>query len=402
MSARRSSPPASASSLFTFDIPDAGLDGHVDEANAVIRNVSMITGNLVAKGHDLQVDDTTLRQIFESAQKLGQVPVKLDHGSGILNVNGHLANFRRDGDKVRADWHLLQSHPNTPQMLEIASKQPRTVGLSVTFRGAPEQKPGGTKHARCEDLVSCDLVPHPAANPNGMFSSVDNRSGGMPTAPETNPAAEEGGTDPLQLILGKLQEMDDKFESRLGDIEQFLDANFSGQDTPGDEDGDEDEGSGQMSAGPGDQVTQLEARLSRHIANQFSRQDALRAQAAQEEATLQSFEELKSNHQQLLTLLEAKETELQAQYELLQQLREGGAMAPVAAMHGDSSVTMFSAQPGAELNLFETIVNKKLTELKEKDPDAPEASVRSKAFAFAVNKNPEAYADYRRRQGQSA
>lgn len=144
----------------------------VDQANSVIRDVSLITGGIVAEGHDLHVDATTLTQILLAAQKAGQVPVKLNHGSGVENVCGYLDNFRLsdEGNKVLGDWHLLKSHEETPMMLERAERMPGCFGLSVAFKGKGVEI-GGKKVARCEELKAVDCVASPAANPDGLFSS---------------------------------------------------------------------------------------------------------------------------------------------------------------------------------------------------------------------------------------
>lgn len=146
---------------------------HVDRANAVIRNVSLITGNIVAEGHDLHVDRTTLSQVLLSAQKAGQVPVKLNHQSGVENLCGYLPNFRLSdsGDKVLGDWHLLKSHEETQKMLERAERMPGCFGLSVAFKGKGVDVGNGKKVARCEALKAVDCVASPAANPDGLFSS---------------------------------------------------------------------------------------------------------------------------------------------------------------------------------------------------------------------------------------
>ena len=54
----------------------------IDTVNAVIRGVSVITSGLIARGHDLEVDNVTLDQMQKCAESKGQVPVKVDHKSG--------------------------------------------------------------------------------------------------------------------------------------------------------------------------------------------------------------------------------------------------------------------------------------------------------------------------------
>lgn len=151
--------------LYHFDL---ALSGKVDPENGIVRGVSLITGGIKARGHDLEVDDTTLEQVLQLAVKAGKVPVKWNHKTGADAVNGYLTDCYLDGNKVKGDWHLLQSHSQFKQALELATRMPENVGLSVAFLGK-EAVVKGTKRARCEELVSADLVAQPAANPDGLF-----------------------------------------------------------------------------------------------------------------------------------------------------------------------------------------------------------------------------------------
>lgn len=151
-------------SLFTGDT------GVVDSGTCTIKGVSLITCGVEAEGHSLFVDKTTLTQLHDLAKKMGQLPVTQDHEGGIDDVNGWISNFRIDGDSLRGDWHLLETHKSTETMLERAAKQPGTFGLSVAFRGPPKGvKVAGKSCARAEKLLSADVVRRPAANPNGLF-----------------------------------------------------------------------------------------------------------------------------------------------------------------------------------------------------------------------------------------
>jgi len=142
---------------------------NVDDVNAVIRGVSVITCG-TARGHDLEVDAITLDQMQECAKLKGQVPVKVDHQSGAGSVCGFLTNFRRGEGKLKADWSLLKSHAQTPQILETARRMPGGVGLSVAFVSTPGSTSDGKPAARCNELISVDYVALPAANPDGLFS----------------------------------------------------------------------------------------------------------------------------------------------------------------------------------------------------------------------------------------
>jgi uncharacterized protein YjiS (DUF1127 family) len=143
--------------------------GNVDKINGVVHGVSLITGGIKARGHDLYVDDITLQQLFECAQRMGQVPVKWNHKTGADAVNGFVTNFWIDGNKVRGDWHLLKEHSQYKQALELADRMPQNIGLSAAFVPPERLAPGDNGKARCEELVSVDLVAQPAANPDGLL-----------------------------------------------------------------------------------------------------------------------------------------------------------------------------------------------------------------------------------------
>jgi hypothetical protein len=380
---------------YTFEVLDAGVGLGVDEVNCIIRNVSMITGNLVAKGHDLEVDNTTLKQIYDCAKASGQVPVKLNHGSGIEAVNGYLNNFRRDGDKVRADWNLLKTHDKTPTLLELATRQPKTVGLSVTFRGAPEVK-GTKKHARCTELVSTDLVPHPAANPDGMFSEgVDSRGrGSMPdNAPPAAAAAKPGApADPLQVILAKLEGI----EERMTNIENFCQevdehlSEVSGAPAPG---GDDDGEPEEFGVGAGDIITQLEAYFSGKVTEMEEAQQAQQVQ--------QAFSVLREKQAQLVTSLEEKQAEITALNELVQEYRAAAPMKPVNAGGGDTTMFSTAVTPAENLTEFQTMVRKEVTELSAKHPDLAEAALRVKAIRSVMGTHPGVYEKHLKQVGAS-
>ena len=152
----------------------SGLTGVVDEQNFTIRGVSCITSECEAEGHSLFVDKTTLTQLHDLSKDMGQVPVTINHEGRVEDVNGWLQNFRVDGDKLRADWVLLETHGETPTMLERARKQPKTFGLSFSFKGDPKGTTvDGKQCARAEQVMSCDVVKRAAANKGGLFSAKE-------------------------------------------------------------------------------------------------------------------------------------------------------------------------------------------------------------------------------------
>jgi uncharacterized protein YjiS (DUF1127 family) len=216
-------------SLFTGDT--GVIDG------CTIRGVSVITGGQEAEGHGLTIDDETLRQLQACAKERGKIPVTLDHGSGIKDINGFLTGFRLDSTggkpKIRADWHLLESHPETKVMIEKAEKMPTCFGLSVAFKGPPKGVAigGGKMAARCEKLLSVDVVTRPAAN-EGLFSvpSVDKSLKSMAKEKEVVKPTEGEQPAPEPTLAEVLQAVQ-QLNGRLDQHEQIL-GELQGGDQP--------------------------------------------------------------------------------------------------------------------------------------------------------------------------
>lgn len=154
-------------SMVQFSASPLGA-GHIDPVNKVIRGVSVISAGIIARGHALEVDGVTLQQMKSCAVSRGQTPVKIDHQSGAGSVCGFLANFRIERAKLLADWFLLESHPQTEQILETAQRMPKGIGLSAAFLSPDDAEAG---KARCQELISVDYVTLPAANPDGLFAA---------------------------------------------------------------------------------------------------------------------------------------------------------------------------------------------------------------------------------------
>lgn len=214
--------PESANTI-TFHSPAvfSGQTGIVDPENCIIKGVSLITGDCVAEGHDLHVDATTVQQLHALAKTKGKVPVNLDHGSGIKDMNGYVTNFHMDGVKMRGDWHLLKNHTETQLMLERATEMPECFGLSVAFKGKGVAVKGGKKAARAEKLLSVDCVTRPAANSEGLFSSRDGQVVDMSkkSMAEENKSATQGTTlEDVLAAVGKISTRLDAFEATQGEI----------------------------------------------------------------------------------------------------------------------------------------------------------------------------------------
>lgn len=153
-------------------LSDGGVLGRIDRDKGVVKGVSLITEG-TAKGHQLQIDSETLKQLetaFNDVKNPG-VKAKLNHRSGVEAVFGYITNARVEGPKLLGDLNMLKAHKDFDQTLEQIETMPSQIGFSVAFQGEKKQTEAGTPVARCKDLISVDLVPEPAANPTGMFEA---------------------------------------------------------------------------------------------------------------------------------------------------------------------------------------------------------------------------------------
>jgi hypothetical protein len=451
------------SDTLLYQFETANADGVVDPENAVIHGVSMITGGLTAKGHDLEVDAKTLKQIFLCAKAKGQVPVKTNHGSGVDAVNGYLTNFRIDGDKVRGDWHLLKTHPQASHLLEMAERMPSSVGLSVAFHGNPETTdgkaclfdeqvkqyytvgeggkknylaPGTKKHARCTELVSTDLVASPAANPEGMFSArpVDSASGGMAntatpsaSAPASANTAEPTLADVMKAIQGLTQRMDqieagadgNDAAEQLSEEEiqaglesgQLVD-NGDGTYTVVAEDGDgegEGEGEGGEGEGEGEGSPAEVAQAALAAGNLPAYLDAKFAEMAQAfDARLREKEQAKAAKQAM--------NEFTAKTVKLTEFAEQAAAENVALREllaeKEAALAAFEAKKpsgGGESHLFDAKKKEGVTTFESvvaeklaalsSNKELTEFGRKAEATKQAIDARPDLYADYQKRNG---
>ena len=144
--------------------------------NMTLKGVSVLTTG-TAKGHNLQIDSTTLEQVKKCAEAFkGGVKVNENHGAGIGDIIGKLTNFRieQSGDqqKLLADLTFLKSRQDRAKYyMDLASEIPDAFGISISFSGESQMNGQDFDLARCSELYSADLVQHPASNPTGLFSA---------------------------------------------------------------------------------------------------------------------------------------------------------------------------------------------------------------------------------------
>lgn len=176
---------------------EKGAEG-IDREARVIHGVSVISEG-EAMGHGLMIDETTLDQVVENAQKPHR-GVKARFGHPLMSSNaegtflGRMKNFRKvtaDGEKarVRADLHLAEvafsatANNVGEYTLDLADEDPEAFGVSIVFDGEPafvlnedgtrkEDPETGTPLlplARVKRLWAADVVDEPATG-DGMFA----------------------------------------------------------------------------------------------------------------------------------------------------------------------------------------------------------------------------------------
>jgi hypothetical protein len=385
----------------------------VDTTNAVIRGVSVMTSGLTARGHDLEVDSTTLEQVKTCAESKAQVPVKVDHKSGAAAVCGFLTNFHLDGAKLKADWHLLKTHPQKDQILEVAERMPGGVGLSASFLPPEkaEKTASGKKAARCAELLSVDYVTLPAANPDGMFGAkVDSPQNAIPTmtteeitklvqdavAEATAPLTEQIESLQSELAaaqqgepdLETLAQMSDEELAELGLDPADVNAAIAEHNAAleGDDNGEGENGEGELvtadaqgGEGSGD-ATGLQANVVAQLtqfAAELRQAKAEREVAAQE----QLFEDIEVRFDALL----------EQNIQLREQLTTGGK----PASHG---ATQFTTKTGVKVE-FGTKEHGQFEEAVIAHLEANPKDRTSVAFSAVIKADPEAYKDYLVRKG---
>lgn len=175
---------------------DKPAGGRVD------RDANVIYGYSVAElgealGHGFRLDDQSLDQIVELGNADGKGrKSRFTHpnasGDALGTYLGRSFNFRRDGDRVRADLHIADAAFTSPKgdlgsyVLNMATEAPDDFGASVVIQHSLEDErdddgklktdPETGKRllpvARVQALHAVDVVDDPAANRKGFFADL--------------------------------------------------------------------------------------------------------------------------------------------------------------------------------------------------------------------------------------
>lgn len=420
--------------ILTFDFALEGTT--VDADKGVIKNVSVITDGVEARGHDLKVDKTTCEQICEWGLKRGKVPCKTNHKTGADAINGYLKNFRLDDSsgklKVKADWHLLKRFKDYAHILEMAQEMPECFGLSAAFMGKGEPDGSGGQLARCSELMAVDLVAQPAANPDGLLHDarangrepVERVDAAAQVMPANTPAKEVTLSDLAALITAQNERLN-TFEQTLNSIafdddddddgeylipgqlyedengvftvneqgervaaEAADDDDAEGEDKA--EEGDKAEGDGEESGAP--EGAQLSRKASKAI--ELAVQATL-AKQGKKQAAAHAF----SNLEEKITLLgdkladsEEHILELQSENDALRTALTEGTGGPIH-FSADGTVNIPALRNGEQLTEFE----QRQHELKAAHPDKSGADIIQ--LAMAENGGGKRFRDHQKAKG---
>jgi hypothetical protein len=415
-----------------FSFATRGISGRVDREAGIIRGAAVITGGVTARGHDLEVDNKTLEQIVTCGNAKGRVQVKLNHKDpqALQSICGYLEGFRKEGNKVVADWHLLKSHEEFDKLMERAERMPDCFGLSAAFAGPPqgEKVKGGKKAARCEELLAVDCVAMPAANPQGLFE--DKRV--VDTAPEENSMdknqqnQQEPTIADVLAALNELKATVTDVSNRQAEIDALIEANtpitaeelqelasmsdqeLAEQGISRDEVNEAIEAyNAAVEAEAGEAEGQAEGEVAGEGeaavpagagAGEGASFNELRKRVVELESALGANAEdaEKAEVMHAFDVLEQKMTALTAQNDALQRtIRLQGIK---AATPGTESARMFSAPEGDEkVTEFDRLVASKATELEGKGQS--KTASRATALRFVMKENPRAYAEHNAARG---
>jgi hypothetical protein len=133
-----------------------------------LKNVSILTAG-EARGHNLIIDEQSLREALAVAQTMGRIKVTNGHGATqVLDILGFVENFRIEGNRLLGDLTLLDSE-KARYVEDLAKAMPDQFGLSITFAGVAREV-DGKRFASVTEIYDVSMVPQPAAN-KSLFSA---------------------------------------------------------------------------------------------------------------------------------------------------------------------------------------------------------------------------------------
>jgi len=200
-------------------------DSLIDAENGIIRKCSLIKvgaadGHFDREGRQETVDEKTLVQVYEYCQKAESIKVKLDHGSGVLSTVGYVKNFSIENGKVVGDFHIYETVEEKNRILEVATKNPNHMGMSLEFEGKDEVS-GDKAFSRCSRVLTVALVSDPAAN-TSLFSAIKTETTTNTKMEDETKKEEVSLEDRMNELSKKFEDLATKFAKKFEDGEKEI------------------------------------------------------------------------------------------------------------------------------------------------------------------------------------
>lgn len=208
------------------------VEKRIDPEKGIIYGITLMQAG-PAKGHGAICDETTLEQLKTQTKAFKSgLPIKFniesfDHNDGKGMNCGVGKNPRIVDGKTVIDFHAMKTFPAREYLFEMAQDQPHNIGLSIEFKGTPEDD-NGIKLARLapEGLTAACFVDLPATCPNGLFSAVVDNEDPDDEQP-TDPTDDEINMNPAEmtkLVTGCLAEAMKPFATQMQALETKMQA----------------------------------------------------------------------------------------------------------------------------------------------------------------------------------
>ncbi len=162
-----------------FDISEAFAGATMDDANGVLNNVVLLTGNKESLNKTFYTPKALAEAVtrYEGAKMYINHTVDQRGNRSLHDFGGIYKNVRLDGNKLRADLTLMESKRS--MVMAIAKLKPEGIGLSIKDKGYGVEKDGVlfVEGFAPKASFSIDLVADPSVNKN-LWESAENNEGG--------------------------------------------------------------------------------------------------------------------------------------------------------------------------------------------------------------------------------
>jgi hypothetical protein len=350
--------------------------GKVDVAAGILRDVTVAKAGVIAEGKYLYLDkagqptrdpaaavqrlavttdETTLDTLLAAVKDAGgKLRVRSDHDDALSARAGYATNFRKTGDLVICDIHLLDSYRDRGQVLEVSNETPELIGMSIDFEPSFFISKNSAA-MRVEEIYAVDIVDAGAITPNGLYLS----RGKVDKEPKDNPtkismAKDDKTTAPtIEDCMAQIKALADQH----GEMKEML-AKFAQGNPPKKAEKDDEKGSSNKEKGGSDPVEDDDST------------DELKADMKEMRDQLSKTMEAFTAFQKSQSALGLKQT----------AKTEGGADSAAEAERIRLAAEKDKGQPKTYLQL-----------MKEKKSDAKYKSVHERHAAI-MQEAPEAYA----------